>query len=162
MSHPCNNQCQSHCTSCVPSPCHHPQHGSPRLVNSSRPPRAPEVIGDLATSPRMILSLFLLSAFFLGSPTSALLFSIQQRTKSWLRPFIFILFSNEIWSPLFRLKSRWRTPTSTYEETGTFNHCKMRRQRDIKYKTLQALFEDHTGCAYSNDDHSKMTASSSV
>ena len=53
MSHPCNNRCQSHCTSCVPSPCHHPQHGSPRLVNSSRPPRAPEVIGDLATSPRM-------------------------------------------------------------------------------------------------------------
>ena len=45
---------------------------------------------------RMILSFFLLSAFFLGSPTSALLFlSIQQRTKSWLRPSIFILFWNE-------------------------------------------------------------------
>ena len=113
------------------------------------------------------LCLSTFSLFFLGWPTSALLFlSIQRPTKSCLRPFILFYF-DEIWSSLFRLKSthcrRWMSPTPTYEDTGTFNHSQRAQAAWCKGQEFASVVRrPYKMCAYSNDDHSKMTTSSSV
>ena len=144
----------------------------PRLVNSSRPPRALEVIGDLGRgiwAKRMVLSLpfcFLFILSWLANLCTPLPFD-SATNKVVPQTFYFILFWKEIWSSLFRFKSthcrRWRTPTPTYEDTGTFNHCKSAQAAWCKgQEPASVVRRAYKMCAYSNDDHSKMTTSSSV
>ena len=155
-------QPQSHRTSCVPSPWYHLQHYQKRrLVNSSRTPRALEVIGASATSPlrcgigakRMVLSLpfsFSLHSFLVDQPlhSSSFRFGDQQVV---LQTFYFILerkYHHYCSDSNRHIAGDEGRQHQRMKKQGHSTIAKGCRQRDMKNKNLQALFEDHTRCVH--------------